>query len=80
MAWADLTPPSRPDFASVNISEDGWQELTAILADAGIRAEAGVWSVADAEATRELRAVSRLAPDPGRGRRCHLGRRDHSGG
>ncbi|HSR82929.1 MAG TPA: 3-keto-5-aminohexanoate cleavage protein [Streptosporangiaceae bacterium] len=51
MGWADLEPAQRPDFASLNVSEDGWQELAVILADAGIGAEAGVWSVADAEAT-----------------------------
>jgi uncharacterized protein (DUF849 family) len=50
MDWADLEPDQRPDFASVNISEDGWEELVVILADGGIGAEAGVWSVADAEA------------------------------
>jgi len=50
MSWADLESAQRPDFASVNVSEDGWQELTVVLADAGIGAEAGVWSVADAEA------------------------------
>jgi uncharacterized protein (DUF849 family) len=50
MGWADLELPQRPDFASVNVSEDGWQELVVILADAGIGAEAGVWSVADAGA------------------------------
>lgn len=48
--WADLLQQQRPDFASVNLSEPGWQELLAILDDAGIAAEAGVWSVADAEA------------------------------
>ena len=51
MSWAGLDAAERPDFASVNVSEDGWQELTVILADAGIAAEAGVGSVADAEAT-----------------------------
>ena len=51
MGWADLEQAQRPDFASLNVSEDGWQELAVILADAGIGAEAGVWSVADAEAT-----------------------------
>jgi uncharacterized protein (DUF849 family) len=50
IGWADLEPSHRPDFASVNVSEDGWQELVVILADAGIRAEAGIWSVADVEA------------------------------
>jgi uncharacterized protein (DUF849 family) len=46
--WADLTDEQRPDFASVNLSETGWQELTAMLDEAGIGAEAGVWSVRDA--------------------------------
>jgi uncharacterized protein (DUF849 family) len=48
--WADLESAQRPDFASINLSEDGWQELAAILADARIGAEAGVWTTADAEA------------------------------
>jgi len=47
--WTGLPPGHRPDFASVNISEPGWQELTAILDEAGIGVEAGVWSVRDAE-------------------------------
>jgi uncharacterized protein (DUF849 family) len=48
--WADLLPQQRPDFASVNLSEPGSQELIAILDEAGIAAEAGVCSVADADA------------------------------
>jgi uncharacterized protein (DUF849 family) len=48
--WAGLDDSQRPDFASVNVSEAGWQELVAALAAAGIAAEAGVWSPADAEA------------------------------
>jgi uncharacterized protein (DUF849 family) len=51
--WADLAEEQRPDFASVNLSEPGWQELTAILDEAGIGAEAGVWSVRDAELAAE---------------------------
>jgi uncharacterized protein (DUF849 family) len=47
--WSGLLPQQRPDFASVNVSEPGWQELLAILDGAGIAAEAGVWSVADAD-------------------------------
>jgi uncharacterized protein (DUF849 family) len=47
--WADLADEQRPDFASVNLSETGWQELTAMLDEAGIGVEAGVWSVRDAE-------------------------------
>jgi len=50
MGWTDLEAVQRPDFASVNVSEEGWQELAVMLADAGIGAEAGVWSVADAQA------------------------------
>jgi uncharacterized protein (DUF849 family) len=46
--WADLPPERRPDFASVNVSEPGWQELVALLDEAGINAEAGVWSVGNA--------------------------------
>jgi uncharacterized protein (DUF849 family) len=34
MSWAGLDAAERPDFASVNVSEDGWQELTVSLADA----------------------------------------------
>ena len=48
-AWADIPAAARPDFASVNLSESGWAELCGALASAGIAAEAGVWSVADAE-------------------------------
>lgn len=51
--WANLADEQRPDFASVNLSEPGWQELTAVLDEAGIGAEAGVWSVADAELAAE---------------------------
>lgn len=48
-AWAGLPAAARPDFASVNLSEPGWAELCSVLASAGIAAEAGVWSVADAD-------------------------------
>ncbi len=51
--WTDLADERRPDFASVNLSEPGWQELTAVLDEAGIGAEAGVWSVSDAELAAE---------------------------
>lgn len=46
--WASLPVASRPDFASVNVSEPGWPELCGQLSAAGIGAEAGVWSVDDA--------------------------------
>ena len=48
--WTHLDPARRPDFASVNVSEEGWQDLTVVLERAGIGAEAGVWSAADARA------------------------------
>lgn len=48
-AWAGLPAAARPDFASVNLSEPGWAELCGLLRAAGIAAEAGVWSVADAD-------------------------------
>lgn len=47
--WADLPADQRPDFASVNVGEEGWDELTAILDEADIAVEAGVSSVRDAE-------------------------------
>lgn len=39
-----------PDYASVNVSEDGSFEVMQALIEAGVGIEAGVWSVADAEA------------------------------
>jgi uncharacterized protein (DUF849 family) len=52
-AWTE------PDYASVNISEDGWQEVFRALRDNRIGVEAGVWSVEDARALN----VSGLASD-----------------
>jgi uncharacterized protein (DUF849 family) len=40
---------SAPDYASVNLSEDGAAEAMRTLLDAGVGVEAGVWSVEDAE-------------------------------
>jgi uncharacterized protein (DUF849 family) len=37
------------DYASVNVSEDGSEDVMAALLDAGVGIEAGVWSVEDAE-------------------------------
>ncbi|HEX8973666.1 3-keto-5-aminohexanoate cleavage protein [Oryzihumus sp.] len=48
-----------PDYASVNVSEEGWLEVARALLDAGIGVEAGVWTVEDAHAL----AVSGLAGD-----------------
>jgi uncharacterized protein (DUF849 family) len=38
----------RPDFASVNVGEDGYADLVALLHERGVAVEAGVWSPADA--------------------------------
>lgn len=38
-----------PDYASVNLSEEGADRVMAALTEAGIGIEAGVWSVEDAE-------------------------------
>jgi uncharacterized protein (DUF849 family) len=40
---------SAPDYASVNLSEDGATATMRTLLDAGVGIEAGVWSVEDAE-------------------------------
>jgi uncharacterized protein (DUF849 family) len=45
--WVELAPAQRPDFASVNLSEPDFVEVVGVLAEAGIGAEAGVWSVPD---------------------------------
>ena len=58
-SWVGLAAAGRPDFASVNVSEDGWAEVARTLARAGIGIEAGVWSVADA---RVLAAEPGLPP------------------
>jgi uncharacterized protein (DUF849 family) len=58
-AWIERDPARRaalvagwtaPDFASVNLSEPGAVAVMRALLDAGIGVEAGVWSVADADA------------------------------
>ena len=43
-AWTDV-----PDLVSLNLSEDGWRELAALLGSRGIGIEAGVWNPDDAE-------------------------------
>jgi uncharacterized protein (DUF849 family) len=48
--WGALPAESRPDFASCNVSEEGFQDLALAVEDAGIAVEAGVWSPADADA------------------------------
>jgi uncharacterized protein (DUF849 family) len=39
---------TQPDYASVNVSEDGFAEVMRVLRENGIGVEAGVWSVEDA--------------------------------
>ena len=57
-AWVEPDPERRaallarwtePDYASVNLSEQGAAEVMRALVEAGIGVEAGVWSVEDAE-------------------------------
>jgi uncharacterized protein (DUF849 family) len=60
-SWAGLDSRERPDFASVNVSEPGWTELTATLHSARIEIEAGVWSAADARALAAFGPADRLA-------------------
>jgi uncharacterized protein (DUF849 family) len=43
------TGDGQPDFASVNLSEPGADELAELLGELGVAVEAGVWSVADAD-------------------------------
>ena len=43
-SWTEL-----PDFASVNFSEEGCEDLARLLLDRGVGVEAGLWSAADAE-------------------------------
>jgi uncharacterized protein (DUF849 family) len=62
----------RPDLVSVNVSEEGWTELAALLTERGIGVEAGVWTVADVSALAESGLVERWGRGfSGRGRR-HL--------
>ena len=76
--WADLAAGARPDFASVNVSEDGWAGVVRSLGGAGIAAEAGVWSVhrrpGAGPRRRGQRAGAAAAADPDRGH----GRAGHS--
>jgi uncharacterized protein (DUF849 family) len=57
--WAALPLAARPDFASVNMSERGTAGVLEALAAAGVAAEAGVWSAADA------RTVASFSPGGG---------------
>ncbi|GAA2958854.1 3-keto-5-aminohexanoate cleavage protein [Streptomyces flavovirens] len=46
LKWA--TAQDRPDFASVNLSEAGFEDLVEILTEMNVGVEAGVWSERDA--------------------------------
>jgi uncharacterized protein (DUF849 family) len=56
-AWTEL-----PDLVSLNLSEEGFDELAALLARRGIGVEAGVWT--PAEAARLSRRVHRVLVEP----------------
>ncbi|MDG9700784.1 3-keto-5-aminohexanoate cleavage protein [Streptomyces sp. DH37] len=45
-AWSAVA--DRPDFASVNLGEPGFEDLAGALLDLGVGIEAGVWSEQDA--------------------------------
>src|SRR3954462_1647712 len=51
---------TEPDYASVNVSEDGAFEVMRALKDRGIGVEAGVWSVDDARALNEADVADTL--------------------
>ena len=58
---------SAPDYASVNLSEEGAADTMRTLLDGGVGIEAGVWSVADAErlaATGLGDRVTRILVEP----------------
>lgn len=51
-AWGDLVGPRKPDFASVNVSEEGWERVARALLNAGIGVEAGLFTAEDADRLR----------------------------
>lgn len=59
-----------PDYASVNVSEDGFAEVMRVLLENGIGVEAGVWSLEDADQLAACGLADRLTrvliepPDP----------------
>ena len=62
----------RPDLVSLNVSEEGWTELAALLTERGIAIEAGIWTAANVEALADSGLVERWGRGGfGRGRR-HL--------
>jgi uncharacterized protein (DUF849 family) len=55
-SWTALDAAQRPDFASVNVREPGFADLTRLLNSIGVGVEAGVW------APEHARLVSGLDP------------------
>jgi uncharacterized protein (DUF849 family) len=55
---AGWSGPSKPAFASVNMSEPGAAELAALLGELDIAVEAGVWTMADADTLAEAGLVA----------------------
>lgn len=69
-SWAGLDARARPDFASVNLSEPGWDQIARTLLDTGTGIEAGICAPEDPArlaasglATRCLRFLVEPAPD-----------------
>ncbi len=48
----------RPDLVSMNMAEEGWPELAALLGERGIGIEAGVWTVTEAQTLAESGLVA----------------------
>ncbi|HEY2551187.1 MAG TPA: 3-keto-5-aminohexanoate cleavage protein [Streptosporangiaceae bacterium] len=57
---AQVSEWTEPDYATVNLSEDGSLEVMQALLRAGIGVEAGVWTVADAELLLDSGLASRM--------------------
>ncbi|PVZ11056.1 uncharacterized protein (DUF849 family) [Actinomycetospora cinnamomea] len=51
--WGRLPAHARPDLASVNVHERGWQRVCAALDAVGIGVELGVWTSGDAVQLRK---------------------------
>jgi uncharacterized protein (DUF849 family) len=62
--WTGLGAAARPDFASVNVSEEGWADVASSLGAAGIAVEAGVWSVADVQLLARASGLAALPQSP----------------
>jgi hypothetical protein len=45
--WGSMPAEDRPDFASVNLSEEGATEVCTVLLDVGVGVEAGLWMPKD---------------------------------